>query len=108
MIASHSPTNVNLPHTNLRCRESKTEYQVHETSPRAPTNVAREEFKKALLAKAAIAREKNPKGKEQGEKGIEGIKEGQERCGLGKGHGRGTLASSSTAERDAIMRLLAS
>ena len=81
----HSPTNVNLPHTN-----------------------AREELKKALLAKAAIAREKNPKGKEQGGKGIEGNKDGQERCGLAEGHGRGTLASSSTAERDAIMRLLAS
>ena len=43
--------------------------------PHPPTNVnTREELKKALLAKAAIASEKNPRGKVQRGKGIKGNK----------------------------------
>ena len=77
--------------------------------PHPPTNVnTREMLKKVLLAKAAIASEKNPMEKVQREEGIKSKNDGHKGGGLAKGPGLGTLASSSTAERDAIMRLLAS
>ena len=84
------------------------------TCTRASTNVARKEFKKAMLAKAAMAREKNSKGKGQGENGKAGKKGGQEGgksakgCGHGMGYDHRRVATSSIPERDAILRLLAS
>ena len=90
------------------------ENQVLKTSSRASTNVATEEFKKTLLAKAAIAREKNSKGKGQGDNGMAGKQDGQESAkgakgsGHEMGHDHRPLATSSISERDAILRLLAS
>ena len=59
------------------CYTGKAENQVLKTSTRASTNVAREEFKQAMLAKAAKAKE-NACVNSKGSIGKMGKKGGQE------------------------------
>ena len=100
--------------TTQRCHERKAENQVLMTCTRAPTNVAREEFKKAVLAQAAMAREKNSKGNGQGETArrvkrvVRNGGNSAKGCGHGLGYDHRQVATSSLPERDAILRLLAS
>ena len=106
----------NQSFTTQRCHTGKAESQVLKTCTRASTDVAREEFKQAMLAKAAKARENacvklcNSKGsigkmcKKGGQEGGKSAKG----CGHGLGYDHRRVATSSIPERDAILRLLAS
>ena len=95
------------------CYTGKAENQVLKTSTRASTNVAREEFNQAMLAKAAKAREEaclnsvGPIGKVS-KKGGQEEGESSKGCGHGMGYDHRLVATSSIPERDAILRLLAS
>ena len=86
---------------------------VHTAGRRASTNVAREQFKQALLARAAEERDKACQSSEGSickklKKGESDGGESAKGCGQGLGFDHKHSAATSISERDAIRRLLAS